>query len=238
MEHTTITHRRRYAVNSTTLNQPRVQGVLSRLYTEAEENDPKVEAEEQSLLAASGGVLDEQTLSSINDRTFMAVAPEVGKLIYLLVRARRPSLVVEFGTSLGLSALHIASALRDNNFGRLITTEQSANKASRAAQHFEEAGLSDLVEIRQGDAFETLAATNGIDLLLLDGWKPLYLPLLRQLEPALSPSCLIVADDVISISEKLAAYLTYVRDSTNGYTSCEIALDDGLELSIRSDRVA
>jgi predicted O-methyltransferase YrrM len=69
--------------------------------------------------------------------------------------------------------------------------------------------------------------------LLLDGWKPLYLPLLRQLEPALSPSCLVIADDVLALSEPLASYLAYVRDGGNGYVSCEIPLDDGLELSIR-----
>ena len=164
----------------------------------------------------------------------MAVAPEVGRLIYLLVRSRRPALVVEFGTSFGLSAIHIASGLRDNCFGRLITTEQSAAKASRAAVHLERAGLSDLVEIRQGDAFQTLAGVREIDLLLLDGWKPLYLPLLKQLEPALSPGCLIIADDVISLSAKLTPYLAYVRAATDGYVSCEIPLDDGLELSIRS----
>jgi predicted O-methyltransferase YrrM len=219
-------------MTTTTLHQPQVQEVLSRLYAEAQANDSKVQAEEQALLAA-GGIIDDQTLASINDRTFMAVAPEVGRLIYLLVRSRRPALVVEFGTSFALSALHIASAIRDNRFGRLITTEQSATKASRAAQHLEQAGLSDLVEIRQGDAFQTLATVKGIDLLLLDGWKPLYLPLLKQLEPALSTGCLIIADDVISLSEKLAPYLTYVRDATSGYVSCEIPLDDGLELSIR-----
>ncbi|MGA2987560.1 MAG: class I SAM-dependent methyltransferase [Terriglobia bacterium] len=220
-------------MNATTLNQTQVQGVLSGLYAEAQANDCKVQAEEQALLAAGGGVIDDQTLQSINDRTFMAVAPEVGRLIYLLVRSRRPALVVEFGTSFGLSALHIASAIRDNSFGHLITTEQSASKASRAATHIEQAGLSDLVEIRQGDALKTLTSVKEIDLLLLDGWKPLYLPLLKQLEPALSPGCLIIADDVISLSEKLAPYLAYVRDATNGYVSCQIPLDDGLELSIR-----
>jgi len=216
-----------------TLNQPQVREVLSRLYAEAQANDSKVEAEEQALMGAGGGVIDDQTLQSINDRTFMAVSPEVGRLIYLLVRSRRPALVVEFGTSFGLSALHIASAIRDNRFGRLITAEQSESKASRAALHLEQAGLKNFVEIRQGDAFQTLDGVNGIDLLLLDGWKPLYLPLLRQLEPSLSPGCLIVADDVISLSEKVAPYLAYVRDATNGYVSCEIPLDDGLELSIR-----
>lgn len=218
----------------TTLNQREVQDVLFRLYAEAQANDSKVQAEEQALLADAGGIIDDQTLQSINDRTFMAVAPEVGRLIYLLVRSRRPALVVEFGTSFGLSAIHIASGLRDNCFGHLITTEQSAAKASRAAVHIEQAGLSDLVEIRQGDAFQTLSEVKGVDLLLLDGWKPLYLPLLKQLEPALTPGCLIIADDVISLSAKVAPYLAYMRDAANGYVSCEIPLDDGLELSIRS----
>jgi predicted O-methyltransferase YrrM len=73
-----------------------------------------------------------------------------------------------------------------------------------------------------------------VDLLLLDGWKPLYLPMLKQLEPALTPGCLIIADDVISLSAKLAPYLAYVRDAASGYVSCEISVDDGVERSIRS----
>ena len=210
-----------------------VQEILSRLYAAAKVNDARIAAEEQAITSASGGQIDQQTQAALSEREFMAVAPEVGRFIYLLVRARRPALVVEFGTSFGLSAIHIAAALRDNGCGRLLTTEQSASKASRAAQHLAEAGLSDLVEIRQGDAFQTLVAVFGIDFLLLDGWKPLYLPLLRQLEPALSPGCLVIADDVISLAGKVAPYLEYVRDPANGYASCEIPLDDGLELSMR-----
>jgi predicted O-methyltransferase YrrM len=217
----------------TTLDQPQLQAVLSGLYQEAAANDPQVLAEEEAAAAAGHGAIDDRTLASLRDRSFMAVAPEVGRLLYLLVRSRRPRLAVEFGTSFGLSALHIAAALRDNGAGRLITTEQSATKAFRAERHLAAAGVSDLVEIRQGDAFQTLAGVEGIDLLLLDGWKPLYLPLLRQLEPALAPGCLVVADDVIGLSAQLGPYLAYVRDAANGYTSSEIPLDDGLELSIR-----
>jgi predicted O-methyltransferase YrrM len=217
----------------TTLAQSQVQEVLSRLYAEAKANDSSVHAEEEAVASAAGGVIGEETLASLRNRRFMAVAPEVGRLLYLLVRSRRPALIVEFGASFGLSAIHIASAIHDNGAGRLITTEQSATKAHRTAQHLEQAGLSDLVEIRQGDAFQTLRGVERIDFLLLDGWKPLYLPLLRQLEPVLSPGCLVVADDVIRLAEKLAPYLAYVRNVSNGYVSCEIPLDDGLELSIR-----
>src|SRR5271163_3991284 len=125
----------------TTLNQGDVQEALFRLYAEAQANDSKVQAEEQALLAAAGGIIDDQTLQSVNDRTFMAIAPEVGRLIHLLVRSHRPALVVEFGTSFGLSAIHIASGLRANCYGHFITTEQSAAKASRAAINLERAGL-------------------------------------------------------------------------------------------------
>lgn len=216
-----------------TLDRSPVRDVLSRLYAEAKEADAKVSAEEQARAAAAGIQIDEQTFASLREQAFMAVAPEVGRLLYLLVRSRRPALAVEFGTSFGLSAIHIACALRDNGSGRLITTEQSVAKASRAAQHLAQAGLSDLVEIRRGDAFQTLAGVGGIDLLLLDGWKPLYLPLLRQLEPFLSPGCLVIADDVTKMADKVGPYLPYVRDPANGYVSCEVPLDDGLELSIR-----
>jgi predicted O-methyltransferase YrrM len=217
-----------------TLFRPAVERVLSRLYTEASENDSRVDLEEEAAIKASvDSQLDEETLAFIHNRTFMAVAPEVGRLFYLLVRTYKPSCIVEFGTSFGLSGIHLAAAVRDNGFGHLITTEQSSKKVSRAVQHFEGAGLSEFVELRQGDAFKTLNGVEKIDMLILDGWKPLYLPLLQQLETVLARHCLVVADDVISLSAKLAPYLDYVRDKANGYVSSEIPLDDGVELSFR-----
>jgi len=68
---------------------------------------------------------------------------------------------------------------------------------------------------------------------LAEGWKPLYLPLLRQLEPAFSPGCLVIADDVVCMPDKLGPYLAYVREAANGYVSSLIPIHDGLELSIR-----
>ena len=87
--------------------------------------------------------------------------------------------------------------------------------------------------MRQGDALASLRDVTGIELLLLDGWKALYLPLLRQLEPALAPGCLVIADDILQMPVMLAPYLAHVRDPQNGYVSSLLPLDDGLELSIR-----
>jgi predicted O-methyltransferase YrrM len=216
-----------------TLDVPPVRGLLTDLYARAEASDAEIGPRVAAAKAKAGGHLDDETLSQLIADAYTSIAPEVGRLIYLLVRARRPALVVEFGTSFGISAIHIAAALRDNGAGRLITTELNETKAAAAAQHIREAGLSDLVDIRTGDAFATLAGVSGIELLFLDGGKSLYLPLLRQLEPALAAGSLVVADDTVSLREHLTPYLDYVRDPANGYVSSEIPLDDGLEISYR-----
>jgi predicted O-methyltransferase YrrM len=216
---------------ATTLNQPKIQELLSRLYNEEKETDAQTQTQEETLAAA--GTLDKSTRATLRGSRFMAVAPEVGRLLYLLVRSRRPALAVEFGASMGISAIHIAAALRDNGCGHLITTEMNPEKAPRAARHLEQAGLSDWVELRQGDAFETLRGVERIEFLLLDGWNPLYLPLIKQLEPALAPGCLVIADDTTLLATEVADYLAYMRDPRNGYLSCAIPLDDGLELSLR-----
>ena len=121
----------------------------------------------------------------------------------------------QFGTSFGISTIYLAAAVRDNrNNGRLITTELSAKKANRARQNVVEAGLSNVVEIREGDAFETLRGEMGepIELLLLDGWKSLYPPLLELLESRLSAGALIIADDLNIAAEALKSYLQDVSD--------------------------
>lgn len=217
----------------TTLNSIKVRSVLKRLYDEADKTDsallPQVRAEAKSL----GGPFDDRKIAHLLDDAFIPVSPEVGRLLYMLVRTYRPTIAVEFGTSLGLSAIHIASALRDNGVGKLISTELNATKALRAFDHIRQAGLSDLVEIRQGDAFETLSDVSEIGFVLLDGWKGLYFPMLQKLEPSIKPGSLIIADDLKIMPEMIQPYLDYVRAPENGYTSVELPLDDGLELSLR-----
>ncbi|MGG2362426.1 O-methyltransferase, partial [Salmonella enterica] len=84
-------------------------------------------------------------------------SPETCRLLYMLARAGRTRAIVEFGTSFGISTLHLAAALRDNGGGRLITTEFEPSKAAQARRNLDAAGLADLVEIREGDALQTLA---------------------------------------------------------------------------------
>lgn len=106
----------------------------------------------------------------------VAVSRETGQLLYMLARSSRAKVIVEFGTSFGISTLHMGAALRDNGGGRLITSEFELSKAARARENLRDGGLIDLVEIREGDALKTLSKDlpDQIDLVLLDGAKALY----------------------------------------------------------------
>lgn len=161
----------------------------------------------------------------------LAVSRETGTLLYMLARSSGARTIVEFGTSFGISTLHLAAGLRDNGGGRLITSEFEPSKAARARQNLIAGGLIDLVEIREGDALKTLQADlpDTIDLVLLDGAKALYPEILDLLESHLGPGAIIVADN----ADDSPDYLARVRGPGSGYMSTPFAED--VELSVRID---
>jgi predicted O-methyltransferase YrrM len=106
---------------------------------------------------------------------------------------------------------------------------------ARARANLVEAGLTDYVVILPGDAMITLNDIRGpIDLVLLDGWKDLCLPVLRSLESRLSAGALIVADDINMPS--ISSYLEYVRNPANRYATVAFPVNDGMELSCWTGR--
>ncbi|MFJ2809313.1 O-methyltransferase [Kitasatospora sp. NPDC087271] len=214
-----------------TLEDPRVATALDRMFRHAEQD----EATSRRIRAAwpqGAAPRGPQEQADANAEVYMPISAQGGRLLYNLIRAVRPATVVEFGTSFGISTLHLAAAVRDNGTGRVISTELSAAKAAAARRTFAETGLDDLITVLEGDARDTLAAVDGsADFVLLDGWKDLCLPVLRLLEPRLAPGTLVVADDVDL--EALAPYLDYVRDPRNGYQSVTFPVEDGMEISCR-----
>lgn len=156
---------------------------------------------------------------------FLNVTPAYGRFLYQCARARQATRIVEFGTSMGISTIHLAAALRDMGGGHLIGTELEPTKAARARRHLEAAGLADLVDIRVGDARETLADVGGeVDFVLLDGAFSLYLPVLKLLEPHLKTGTPILAENAFDHDNE---YLAYVRDPANGYFSQPIPISEG-----------
>lgn len=158
----------------------------------------------------------------------LAVSRDTGRLLYMLARAIGARAVVEFGTSFGLSTLCLASALRENGGGRLVTSEFEPSKVVRARENLAAGGLSDLVEFREGDALETLShdLPDQVDFLLLDGAKALYPDILDLVEPHLRPGALVLADN----ANFFPPYVSRMRAADSGYAS--VGLGEDLELSI------
>jgi predicted O-methyltransferase YrrM len=212
----------------TTLTDPTVSAIIDRLFAETDAAEARRDADFSSARRAADPKDYRQYYALLKDQP-LPVSRDTGRLLYMLARSIRAQNIVEFGTSFGISTLHLAAALRDNGGGRLIGSEFEPSKLGRARKNLAAAGLSDLVEIREGDALETLSRDlpDTIDFVLLDGAKPLYPSILSLLEGRLRAGALIVADNAESSPE----YLARVRSAANGYLSVSFA--DDVELSMR-----
>jgi len=212
----------------TTLTGTPLAPLLDQLFAEADEaaaeTDSAVadlsEEEQARMMRSKTGYLD---LYGRLKNVPLAVSRETGTLLYMLARGINARNIVEFGTSFGISTLYLAAALRDNGGGRLITTEFESSKVARARENLTAGGLIDLVEIREGDALQTLKSglPKTIDLLLLDGAKGLYPDVLALLEGQLRPGAFVVADDADASPD----YLARVRSTEQGYLSTPFASD-------------
>jgi predicted O-methyltransferase YrrM len=215
---------------SNTLISPNVVEVLDRLFTEAESSETALEEVAQSeasrLMTSKSGY--RQFYGLMKDIP-LPVSRETGSLLYMLTRSTRAQSILEFGTSFGVSTIYLAAALRDNGGGRIITTEFESSKVARARQHLTEAGLMDFVEIREGDALQTLAhgLPETLDLVLLDGAKALYLDILECVDQRLYPGSLVIADD----THRCPDYVQSIRAQANKYLSAPLTGD--VELSMR-----
>jgi predicted O-methyltransferase YrrM len=211
-----------------TLHDPRVSAVLDTLFTEADRDGERSAATSRpSWDAASPQQRADQAAA-----LYLPVSRRCGELLYLLVRATRPRVIVEYGTSFAISTVHLAAAVRDNGVGHVYGTEMNVDKCAAARVNLAEAGLADLVTVLPGDARDSLSTVAGpIDFVLLDGWKDLSIEVLTLLESQLSPGALVIADDIDQPS--MADYLAHVRNRANGYTSVAFPVDDGMELSCR-----
>jgi len=165
---------------------------------------------------------------------YVPVSPKQGQFLYSVARSIRAKRIVEFGTSFGVSTTYLAAAVRDNGGGIVIGSELEPNKVVAARRNIDEARLNEFVEIREGDAQQTLQDPGGsVDMVLLDGFKQLYLPMLQLLTPRLRNGAVVVADNIFTFRFALAPYVSYVQGPANGFLSMTLFLGDGMEYSVR-----
>jgi predicted O-methyltransferase YrrM len=211
------------------LSTEAVRNVLARAYADAAERDF-----EAKRALPSGVELEPRARADFLKDAPLAITQEVGELLHALALARRPQLIVEFGTSLGASTIYLAAAIHDcGGTGSLVTTEIQPDKARVAGENLSDAGLRNVADIRVGDALDTLQyLPAAVDVLFLDGWNDLYLPILELVEPQLASHALVIAD-YSKDDPSLIPYQRYVRDRAGGYFSVMLPLDDGVEISVR-----
>jgi predicted O-methyltransferase YrrM len=126
---------------------------------------------------------------------YLAISEEQGKDLVKMIKENNIKYIVEFGTSFGISTLFLAQGAIATG-GKIITTELIESKAQKALENFKRAGVNHLIELRIGDAMNTLKNhSEPIDLLLLDGWKDLYLLLFQMLEPNFHSNTIVYVDN-------------------------------------------
>ena len=112
----------------TTLTQPTVSLLLDRLFAEAGASE-NLRRRERTTLSPEQRTADRadyrQFYARMKDQP-LPVSPETGKLLYLLARSVRARTIIEFGTSFGISTLHLAAALRDNGGGARVQSSRRA----------------------------------------------------------------------------------------------------------------
>jgi len=224
------------AATPSSLDDPKVKSVLDRLHEAATGDMFRMLGHLPTFLGAlMNRNLPAAEMSRRFKDVYIPLSRSQGKLLYLVARTIDARRIVEFGTSFGISTLYAAAAARDNGTGRVIGSELEPGKRAKAVEHLNEAGLGGVAEVRLGDALQTLRDLPApVDLVLLDGWKDLYLPMLELLAPKLRPGAVVLADNVRTFKRALAPYLDYVQSGRNGFQSVTLPFPSGFEYSVRT----
>jgi predicted O-methyltransferase YrrM len=164
------------------------------------------------------------------ERRSRAVAKATGQFLFSLVAPQTACEVLELGGSRGYSSIWLGAGVRYLG-GRVVSVERNPDAAERWGENVAAAGLEDWVELIQGDALEVLAESEDVfDVVFLDAEKEDYERLFRLARRRLEPGGLVVADNVLSHQETLAAY-SKARQEDRTLVSTTVPLDRGLELT-------
>jgi predicted O-methyltransferase YrrM len=188
----------------------RVLGVLSRL-------------EEQDRAERDAGLPAKQRSRQVE--------PTTGRFLFALAASQAGIEVLEIGGSRGYSSIWLAAGARVLG-GRVVSLEHDPEKCAAWRENVAAAGLAEWAELVEGDAFETLRGTSDVfDLVFLDAEKDDYEALFGLTRPLVDAGGLVVADNVLSHADPLAAY-SAARQADPALVSVTLPLDRGLELSL------
>ncbi len=220
------------------LNDVKLEALLDRLHTQSDaqvdETDAYYARREQEGSLDYESYCDEDMHRFLSDK-MVALDRDKAEFCYQLCRSLRATRVVEAGTSFGISTLYLAAAVRDNQFenGIVIGTEHEPDKVKIAQENFEEAGLSEYIDLRAGDLRQTLQDVGGpVDFMLVDIWD-VALPALELVSPSLRPGAIVVCDNTVEAADEYRGYFEFVNDPRNRFRTMTVPFQGGLELTVR-----
>jgi predicted O-methyltransferase YrrM len=154
------------------------------------------------------------------------------ELLHALIIASGATRGLEIGTSYGYSGLWLAAALQTNG-GKLTTIEKEQRKSDVAATHFADAGLSNVVTCRVGQAMgiiETLAGP--FDFVLNDADKENCQAYVEALLPKMAARGVIVTDNTVSHAAQLDAFCAWARRQRE-LVSVHLPVGSGMEMTVK-----
>jgi len=220
------------------LNDSKLEALLGRLHaesdTQVDETDAYYERRAREGLVDPDAHCDADMHRFLSDK-LVALDRDKAEFCYLLCRSIGATRIVEAGTSHGVSTLYLAAALRDNRAVNavVIGTEHEPEKAKIARKNFADAGLSEYIDLREGDLRQTLQDTGGpVDFMLVDIWD-VALPALELVSPQLRPGAIVVCDNTTESAEYYRDYFRFVNDPANQFRTMTVPFKGGLEITVR-----
>ena len=220
------------------LNDPKLESLLDCLHaqsdTEVEEIDNYFAQRRRVGTLDLEKPYDDELNLFLSDK-MVALDRDKGEFCYQLCRSIGASRIVEAGTSFGISTMYLAAAVRDDQFkkGVVIGTEHEPAKVKIALQNFEKAGLSEFIDLREGDLRQTLKEVDGsVDFMLVDIWN-VALPALELVSSNLRPGAIVICDNTTVSAEAYRGYFKFVNDPKNQFRTMTVPFRGGLELTVR-----
>jgi predicted O-methyltransferase YrrM len=217
------------------LRDPELESLLASLHVRSDAQALAMRSFDASRTDQAQSPTPKQARAFLSDK-LVALDPDKAEFCYQLCRANNARRIVEIGTSYGVSTLYLAAAIRDNvraggGDGVVIGTEYEANKASAARAHFEQAGLSRFVDLREGDLRQTLMQIDGpVDFMLMDIWITMARPALELVTPHLRPGAIVIADNAAQYRSEYADYFAFL--DAHGFRTMTLPFEGGLEMSV------
>lgn len=167
-----------------------------------------------------------------HSKKMLNLEPDTARLVHILARSLGARLILEIGTSNGYSTIWLASVAAENG-GRVTTIDLSADKQAMARENLRRAGLLDSVELVLGKASTIVKELAGpFDVVFFDADRKGAAENLKTLLPKLAPAALLLADNVLSHPEEIAAYMEAVKN-LEGFDHVLTPVGKGLSVAYR-----